>query len=263
VFRFLFLLCLLLAVQYGFGQVLITDQTTKLKGKQEHSFYFGAAAGDKVLVEVLEVDGKSVGELTLSEYPSVVKYSNYSFIDCAKELSVTEETIFELKIHNTSLAKRICSFKVYRNPSSPETIDFNPNVSWMEKRDTIWHQKTRKVVIGYDQKVVQRTKRELTRTDTSFVELVNKTLKVSAGSREFQTITLPTNVVTPNSYQPSYRKEVIAWSYWIGVGQKSIDEYEAKNTALQEVTTAAGTLLGYPILGKLAASGVSMLQTKV
>jgi hypothetical protein len=74
-------------------------------------------------------------------------------------------------------------------------------------------------------------------------------------------VDLPTNTYMPNKIDPYQSTEVISWSYWLGVGQKAIEEYEKANSNLSSGISVIGELTGYGALASLAVTGVSMFAT--
>ena len=53
-------------------------------------------------------------------------------------------------------------------------------------------------------------------------------------------------------------QEVISWSYWLGVGQKSKEEYERTNQNFKSGISTIGDLTGNKALAELAITGISM-----
>jgi hypothetical protein len=74
----------------------------------------------------------------------------------------------------------------------------------------------------------------------------------------YATVELPINSYFPNQLNPYKTTEVVSWSYWLGVGQKSKEDYDNANKKIISGISAIGTLTGYGALATLAATGVSM-----
>jgi hypothetical protein len=120
--------------------------------------------------------------------------------------------------------------------------------------------------IRYETKI----KKELVKVDTLITALFDKSLRVHSETAigktqyTYATVELPTNTYFPNQLNPYKTTEVISWSYWLGVGQKSAEDYDLANKNLALGIKTIGTLTGYGALATLAATGVSMfLNTNV
>lgn len=162
---------------------------------------------------------------------------------------------------------RVCKIKIQRIPSSTSTLNFNTNINWVNKQDTTWNTFTKDVVIGYDSIYVQKTKKELVKIDTIVNLLFDKVLRVHSetayGKTQFTyaTVEIPANTYYPNRLDPFRSTEVVAWSYWLGVGQKSTEVYEKANKNLAGGIKLLGSFTGYGALATLAATGISMFGT--
>lgn len=253
-------LCLFVLSAFGQNRILITEQEIKLKGKESKSIHYACAQGDRITIEMSEAKGKPIGQVEVIDYPNWVRHSELSPVEYNREFTVSTNGFQEFRISGKT-GGRICTVRIYRTPSSPETLDFNTRVVWIEKVDTTWHDRSKQVVIGYEPRTVTRSKWELIKVDTSLVGLSSKNIVVKAGSTDYEQFLLPVGV-KPNAFRPEYSKEVISWSYWIGVGQNSKDDYERQKNALASTLKLGGALLANPILGQLAATGVSLIPTR-
>lgn len=254
------LLCGPVLTCFGQNRILITEQDIRLKGKESKSIHYACAQGDRISIEMSEAKGKSVGEIQVIEYPNWVRHSEHSPIEYNREFTVNNNCFQEFKITGKSGA-RVCNVRIFRTPSSPETMDFNTQIVWTEKVDTIWHNKSRQLVTGYESEMVTRTKREIIKIDTSFISLTNKGVVVKAGNTAYEQFQLPAGVKA-NAFRPEYSKEVVSWSYWIGVGQNAVNDYERLKNSISTGVKGASALMGAPILGQLAATGISLIPTR-
>ena len=159
---------------------------------------------------------------------------------------------------------RVCKIKIQRLPASEATKEFNTTVNWVIKQDTTWNTFTKDIIIGYDTAYVQTTRKELVKIDTLFTPLFDKQLRVHSetaiGKTQYNSVIveLPKNRYLPNVFNAYQTTELISWSYWLGVGQKSQQDYEKANKNLSSGIKLVGALTGYGALASLAATGVSL-----
>lgn len=262
------LLVALLAINpclFSQNAIDVTEQTIKVPGLDEQRLLFGFATGDKIVFSFQEVDNKEVKEVEIIEYPSNSKYSDYKSKKIDKTLSVAKQGVYIFRFKNTALGGRICKIKIQRIPASETTAQFNTDVKWVKQYDTTWNIYNKDVVIGYDTLRTRITRKTLVKVDTIFTPLFEKTLRVHSQTNDnpsttYADVNLPQNTAD-NLLNPYYTKEVVGWSYWLGVGQQSIQEYERANKKLTTGIRLIGTLTGYGVLANLLATGASVLNT--
>jgi hypothetical protein len=110
-----------------------------------------------------------------------------------------------------------------------------------------------------------KTQKQLVKIDTIFTPLFDKTLRVhsqtnSNSSYTYADVNLPKNT-TDNIFNPYKTTEVVAWSYWLGVGQKSMEDYQRANKNLSAGIKILGAFTGYSALANLVATGISVFGT--
>jgi hypothetical protein len=233
----------------------VTEQTISLGFGKKEELMFGFAAGDKIIFNFQEIDGKELKEIEIIEYPTLARFTAYKTATVKnKELIVNQQSVFIFRLKNASLAKRVCKLKIQRVPASLALEKFNPSVSWITKQDTIWTSYTTDVVIGYDTSYVDRTKRVLVRTEmeeqvvSDQIERVNTPQKIE--NRSSIVLSLPLN------NRSAYRStKVIGWAYWIGGG---VDATRAWQQNLRSVRT--NNMDYYTPLGAYANGGIAYLM---
>ncbi|HLF64240.1 MAG TPA: hypothetical protein VI603_10825 [Saprospiraceae bacterium] len=57
--------------------ILIAENTFKVNGVQEETFYYGFAAGDQIVFDFEEMKGKGIKELEIVEFPGSSKFLDY------------------------------------------------------------------------------------------------------------------------------------------------------------------------------------------
>lgn len=232
--------------------VEITDQTIKIGGMKEEEIYIGFAEGDKLIFNFREIDNKELKEIEILEYPGTPIFSDYQTksID-NKTIPITRQGVYIFRFKNTAISGRICKIKIQRIPVSDATKNFNTTVSWETKQETTYNNYTKDVIVGYDTTYVQKTKKELIKTELSEEIILDKSERVNSESNleytNYKTIqvTLP-----PNQVEPYKTKKISSWAYWIGVGKESTDAWTKNVTLMNSIADGALEFIGgTPLLG--------------
>lgn len=263
------LLCLgsiLLIIRWLPAQNLIdvTEQTIKVKALEEEDMYFGFAEGDQLVFSFKELNGKDLKEVEIIEYPGTSKFADFKVSSInSKTIHVLNKSVYRFRFYNGAISGRICRIKIQRIPSSQSTASFNTNVKREVVQDTTWNVYTRNVIIGYDTLTRDVVRNELVSIDTLTELIFDKTIRVHSSTAINKTpystafVELPDNKYVPGSQSV----ELVAWSYWIGVGQRAQEEYDAANKHLASGVVALGKLTGYGALASLAISGISLFTS--
>jgi hypothetical protein len=255
-------LFILFFANYCFAQnpVDVADLTIKVKANSSEEFLYGFAEGDQIVFSFSEVDGKELKEVEITEYPENSKFLGYetSKID-KKVINVLEKGVYKFRFKNSHILKgRICQIKIQRIPATEVTKNFNTNVKWVTEHDTTWNTYTKDFVIGYDTLLVQKTKKVIDKEETVEEIIMDKSQRVHSqtndnGNKTFVFFSLPANSVTELE-----TKKVIAWAYWVGVGEESNKAWQQNRKALSSGVSAAASIAFTP-LGALAAGTLTNL----
>lgn len=257
----LFLHCLWLSVMAQQQVVDVIEQTIRLGGNNDEEILLGFAAGDKILFSFQELDGKTVREVEIIEYPNIVKFSEYKTKKVeGKVLSVSNKAVYIFRLKNSGLGKRVCKIKIQRIPISEVTASFNPTVKWITKQETIYRSYTKDVLVGYDTTYIQKKSIELAKTELSEDMIVDKVERVhSIGNIDYKNMTV-VQVVLPKNEITTYRvKKIKAWTYWITVGKEGIDAWNKNMSAMQGAFNGVTNVFRGGPLSQLAIGAVSAL----
>lgn len=248
--------------------IVIAELTIKIRGLGSEELFYGFAEGDRIIFDFEEINGKTLKEIKISENSENSKFMDYKISKIEnKEIVVLQKSVYKFKIYNASLRNRICKIKIQRIPKSEDFVRFNTNWRWETKYDTLYTIYTQDSIAGYDTTYINKTRKELASIDTVATELFSKTERVHSetaiGKTQYAYINvpLPQNQYYPTIFNPYQTTEVIAWSYWIGVGGKALAEYEKANRNFAQGISTIGALTGYGALASLAATGISMFST--
>jgi len=182
-------------------------------------------------------------EIEIVEYPNNSKFSDYKTKKIEnKTINVTKTGVYVFRFKNSAIAGRICKIKIQRIPASDETKNFNSTVTWINKQDTTWNTYTKDVIIGYDTTYVQKTKRELIKTEQKEELIFDKTQRVhsstnSNGNKTNVFFTLPKNETTPFK-----TTKVISWAYWIGVDEAGNKAWEQNSKTVSSLAKGAAAI---------------------
>ncbi|MBK8491935.1 MAG: hypothetical protein IPL49_13855 [Saprospirales bacterium] len=268
------LLFALLAIPALYAQtpVTVADLTLKLNAKSEEVLHYGFAAGDRVILSLEMVEGKSLKEVEVMEYPGNVRYKDYEVETIGKRtMEVPQKSILQFRFANADVLKgRVCRVTIQRIPAKPEATPFHTAVLWKEIFDTTYVMVTKEVDHGGEEWQVEKTRKVLVSTDTSVQQVLSRTervhsrTKIQADNESEVCFELPKNQYEPNERNPYYSSEVVSWAYTITVGESGKQWFQEANVkATAKAATSVAVKLGvvstgYGALAMLAIEGVSL-----
>lgn len=257
------ILGLILWTVTAFGQepIDVTEQTIRIGGMKDEEIYFGFAEGDKIIFNFQEADNKELKEIEIVEYPSNSKFSDYKTKKVEnKTINVTKQGVYVFRFKNSAITGRICKIKIQRIPASEATKNFNSTVTWETRQETTYNTYTKDVIVGYDTTYVQKSKKELIKTELSEDMIMDKNERVNSVNnldyKNYKTIqvTLPQNEIS--TYKT---KKIVSWAYWIGVGKESSDAWAKNVKTVSNVASGALTIMGGGPLAGIAVGAVTSL----
>jgi hypothetical protein len=214
--------CLMMS-NFVFAQIPAVDVaelTLKIKAGNTEELYYGFEKGDKIIFSMIEQDGKELKTVELTELPNHTKFMDYKTAKVdSKQFTVHDRGVYLFKIENGA-GPKIVKVKIQRIPEFESTIKFSTKVKWLAKTDTICEGCIENVLVGHDTVVRTENKFELVSSSRAEEMLIDKTQRVGAKGRETLRFELP-----KNDYQAFTHKEVLAWAYWVAVGEKSKDAW--------------------------------------
>lgn len=253
------LICLLFS-GLCFGQkTTVAELNLKLDGNTQEEVMYGFAAGDKMVLD-MQATGSPFGEVKVYQYPNLNTpvYTATSVKEEKKEIAVLNTSVYIFRFKNTATGKRGLTLNLQRIPKNSSTKDFNTAVKWVTVNDTAYVTEQKQVLVGYDTLHTQKTRRVVA-SEKKYEEVVmDKSQRVAAktsfsDTRTSVNFTLPVNAVS--AYES---KKVIAWAYWVGVGEESNDFWKQNRSMIVGAVKGAAAYFTTP-LGGIAAGAVTNL----
>lgn len=254
-------LALLFCTAMCFGQkITVAELQLRINPAAAEELLYGFADGDKILLTVEEANGNTIDEVTVLEYPETYKYKGY---DVKKEKNhefiVTNKSVYKFRFANAAKEVRLCNVKIQRIPANKQSENFNTSVKWVTVQDTVWNSLTKDVVAGYDTLNVQKVRR-IAAFEKKYEEVVmDKSQRVEAKTTLGETkvgvsFTLPVNFVSKDE-----TKKVVAWAYWVGVGEESNEFWKQNRKMIVGAVNSAASYFTTP-LGGIAAGALTNLM---
>lgn len=244
--------------------------TVKVPAKGAEELHYAFAAGDRILFDFVELDGKEVTGFSVLEYPDQPRVKEVKTAGVfGGVLTAPRTAVYVFRMENNQLlAGRTCALHLRRIPAGPVTRYFNTSVRWEEQYDTLIVNSGKNIELTTE--TVTRRRRVLTHADTTVLSLLERTERVRSRanltrpSTSSVEVVLPEPLAEPNAREPYLTSEVVAWSYWLGVGAEAKAEFEKANQLARMARKAAGAAEviglisgGYGALVALAIEGVS------
>ena len=214
--------------------VNVTDQTVKIAGGQTESLFYGFAAGDEIIFSFEEAGGKSLKVIEIIALPENKKFSEFkATLITEKRIKVYEQGVYEFRFVNEAIVGRVCKIKIDRIPATAELISFNTDWKWETVYDTIYTPYKQDSLIGYDTLRYKETVRELIQTEQVENMVMDRTEKVHSymnSNGNYASVRVDFPQMNNDEF---YSEEIVAWAYWVGVGDES-------NTAFAQNVKAYG-----------------------
>lgn len=254
-------LLFLLTVNVLFAQknITVAEIAVQVKPGTTEELVYGFAEGDQILLTFEEENGKKLNEVSVSEFPDILKFKAMDVKKIKKQtVVVNHKAVYKFLFKNTDKEPKQLSVLIQRKPATEENRNFNTTVKWVTEQDTTWNSFTKEVVVGYDTLYVRKTRKVVTFEKKYEEMVVDKSQRVSAKtsldpSQSGIFFALPGNSITADE-----SKKVVAWAYWVGVGKESNDYWQQNRKVIVGAVQGATTIFTSP-LGGLAAGAVTNL----
>jgi len=252
--------------QYSFSTeepILVTEATISLNLDESEELFFSFAEGDVIEFSFEMVKGKHLKEVEVFELPNNKIFSDFKVSKInKKQIQIRNKGLYKFRFYSSSITKRVGKIKIYRIPADQSTKDFNTNWKWKTVRDTIYTPYTIDSITGYNTINYKEKVRELVKTEKVDDMLFNKSQRVHSYYNENRSSTY-LRVDLPNPIKTELKEEqVIAWAYWIGVGQEAQKAYQENAKSIGNLANGITSLYATPLAGLAVGTITELLIPK-
>lgn len=242
------------------NSILVTESTISLDYNETEELYFSFAEGDIIEFDFEMVKGSNLKEIEIYELPNNRVFSEFKAEKFSKkQIIVRNKNLYKFSFFSSSLTKRVFKIRIYRIPSNESTKNFNTNWKWEIKKDTIYIPYTIDSITGYKTVKYEERIRELIKTENIEDILFNKSQRVHSFYNQNKSSTY-LRVDLPNTINTELKEEkLIAWAYWIGVGQEAQKSYLENSKSIGKLANGIASTYGTPLAG-LAVGTITELM---
>lgn len=243
--------------------ILITESAVTLNFEQTKELYFSFAEGDVIQFDFKMVKGKHLKEIEVVALPNKIIFSEFKANQFSRKINIRNKGIYKFRFYSSSLTKRVGKIKIYRTPINETTKDFNTNWKWKTIRDTIYVPYTIDSITGYNTINYKEKVRELVKTEKIEDLFFNKKQRVHSyynenRSKTYLRVDLPNPILTEQK-----EEKVIAWAYWIGVGEEAQKAYKQNAKSIGDIANGIASKYGTPLAGLAVGKVTELLIPKI
>lgn len=237
---------------FAIEPVEVTEKTFKLNG--EETFYYGFAAGDQIIFDFTEKDGKSIKEIEIIELPNNTKFQDFKTSTINnKKINVIRKGLYAFRFKNPAIAGRICKLKIQRVPADESTVSFDTGWHYENVNDTTFIPYSEDSLIGYKEEKYTETVRELLETKKNAIELLNTNLEIrSAGLIIHDNPKVALSLDLPFDKSPLSEKKVVSWAFWFCQQDKAESFWVKNKEKIVKASNTLGSFSGNPLYGYAA-----------
>ena len=240
--------------------ILITESTISLDYDQTEELFFSFAEGDIIEFDFEMVKGSNLKDIEVYELPNNRIFSEFKAEKFSKkQINVRNKNLYKFRFYSSSLTRRVFKIRIFRIPSNESTKNFNTNWKWEIKKDTIYIPYSVDSITGYRTIKYEEKVRELVKTENIEDVLFNKSQRVHSYYNQNKSSTY-LRVDLPITINSELKEEkLIAWAYWIGVGQEAQKAYQENSKSIGKLANGIATAYGTPLAG-LAVGTITELM---
>lgn len=187
----LVLLTFSLQLQAEENLINVVDLNFRIHAMSTHQMTYGFAEGDKIIISYSEERGKKLKSFEILEHQASKIYSGFNVIALdKKEITIKKTGIYIFNFVNSSLARRICNFRIDRLPASKDLVSFKTTVKERTVTDTTYTVRQERYVKSKTHKV-----KDINTNQHFFVNSGSNAFFKGGKSRVVLPFNLPTNTV--------------------------------------------------------------------
>jgi hypothetical protein len=223
------LLLFIFFINISFSQDLVdvTNLNIKLSLEQTADHYYTFDEGDEIIINYNMVKGRHMKLFEVTALPSNIKLTEFKAKKLEnRKIKVAKKGVYRFRVFSSSITNRVCNLRIQRKPAHENNVDFNTDWTWKVVRDSIYVPYQKDSLVGYKTVKYLETIKELKETKLEEIMLFEKSEKVHSYyneniSRSYLKVDLP-QLINTNLKE----EQLIAWSYWISVGQEGQEAYK-------------------------------------
>ncbi|HRB72428.1 MAG TPA: hypothetical protein PK776_11340, partial [Flavobacterium sp.] len=127
-------LLFLLTVNVLFAQKnsTVAEIAVQVKPGTTEELVYGFAEGDQILLTFEEENGKKLNEVSVSEFPDILKFKAMDVKKVKKQaILVSHKGVYKFLFKNTDKEPKQLSVLIQRTPATEENRNFNTTVKWV------------------------------------------------------------------------------------------------------------------------------------
>ena len=257
--------CFLLLPLLSFSKdnrILVTEAAVSLNFNETKELYYSFDEGDEIVFNLDMIKGRNIKSVEIIELPNKKLFSAFKTEGISnKKIKVFNKGVYLFRFYSTSLTTRACNIRISRIPRQNGNLTFNTGWEWQTLRDTTYTDYTIDSIAGYNKIRYKDTLRTLVNSEKIEETLFNKNQRVHSTYNENSSLTY-LRVDLPITYSTPLKEEkLIAWAYWIGVGQESQKAYNENIRALGGIAKGLSTMYDASLLSQLAIGTITDLIT--
>lgn len=243
--------------------ILITESTISLDYDQTEELFFSFAEGDMIEFDFEMVKGSNLKDIEVYELPNSRIFSEFKAEKFSKkQINVRNKNLYKFRFYSSSLTRRVFKIRIFRIPSNESTKNFNTNWKWETKKDTIYIPYSIDSITGYRTIKYEEKVRELVKTEYIEDILFNKSQRVHSYYNQNKSSTY-LRVDLPITINSELKEEkLIAWAYWIGVGQEAQKAYQENSKSIVKLANGIATAYGTPLAGLALGTITELMKPK-
>ncbi|MFY0631177.1 MAG: hypothetical protein JXR05_12405 [Flavobacteriaceae bacterium] len=213
-------------VAYSQNLIDIANLNVKLSFDQTQDIYYSFDEGDEIVFNFQMKKGRHFKSVEISSSSSIL-FSEFKAKKIENQrIKIREKGVFRFRFFSSSLTNRVANVRIQRVPSATSSISFNTDWKWNRVLDTTYVPYKKDSLIGYKMISYKETVKELIEDKKEEVLIFQKSQRVHSrtnqnGNKTYLKVNLPklenTNL---------RREKILAWAYWIGVGNEGRDAYK-------------------------------------
>jgi hypothetical protein len=206
----LLLVCSLRVAAQNPGAQLVADQTFKMDG--DHAFTYALAQGDQIVLRVEELSRRKIKAVEFVQVPGNLIFRAYELDSVlVRNLVIPQTGIYELRVSESGMGKKVCRFTLHRTPGSADLARFDTRVPWD--------------VAQYPQFQVRHRSVEASRR----IEVVSLGGQSTVAASKF-------GLKSPvSTYQFTLPPNTVRWAYRLAVGQASVEAQRRDASTLTDL----------------------------